>query len=113
MEIEQGELWELLPGSAGGRTLRRLKGDAYFAELGKRGGEKTRDRYGKEYLREIARRGSEATRKRYHTQPRIVKPWYGGVERRIPYWPPKATKRRRRPLYIRVEVEDTSQDASP
>jgi hypothetical protein len=105
MKIEQRELWELLPGAAGGQELRRRKGRDYFAQLGARGGTTTRDRYGVDYLKELAQRGGEANRQRYHTLPRTVQPWYGGVERRIPYWPPTMTKRRKRPIYIRVELE--------
>jgi hypothetical protein len=106
MQFEQRELRDLLPGATGGRALRRLKGRDYFVKLGERGGRTTRDRYGKEYLKELAHRGGEATRKRYHCQVRTVQPWYGGIERRIPYWPPQSTKRRKRPLYIRIELDD-------
>jgi hypothetical protein len=106
MKIEQRELWELLPGTAGGQALKRQKSPDYFAQLGARGGATTRDRYSVDYLKDLAHRGGEATRKRYHTIPQTIHPWYGGVERRIPYWPPKVTKRRKRPLYIRVELED-------
>jgi hypothetical protein len=106
MKIEQRGLWELLPGAAGGQALKRRKGSDYFAQLGARGGTMTRNRYGAGYLKEIGQRGGEANRKRYHGEPRTVHPWYGGTERRIPYWPPKMTKRRKRPLYVRVDVDD-------
>jgi hypothetical protein len=105
MGVEQKDLWGLLPGVAGGQELRRRKGSAYFAELGQRGGITTRDRYGIDYLKELAHRGGEATRRKYHSQPRTVQPWYGDIERRIPYWPPRATKRRKRPIYVRIELE--------
>jgi hypothetical protein len=111
MGIEQKELWDLMPGAAGGRELARLKGREYFVELGKQGGATTRDRYGTEYLKALAQRGGEANRKRYHTQPRTIHPWYGGTERSIPYWPPRSTKRRKRPVYIRIEMEHEEQDA--
>jgi len=110
MGVEQKDLWELLPGAAGGRELSRLKGRDYFVELGKRGGAATKDRYGSDYLRQLAQRGGEANRKRHHSQPRTVETWYGGTERRIPYWPPTMTKRRKRPLYIYVEIENEEQD---
>jgi hypothetical protein len=110
MGIEQKELWELLPGAAGGRELARRKGREYFVELGQRGGKATRDRYGTDYLKELARRGGEANRKRCHNEPRTVHPWYGGTERRIPYWPPRATKRRKRPIYVRIEIENEEQN---
>jgi len=91
MGVEQKELWELMPGAAGGRELARLKGREYFVELGQQGGTTTRDRYGTEYLKELAQRGGEANRKRYQSQPRTIHPWYGGTERSIPYWPPRST----------------------
>jgi hypothetical protein len=106
MGVEQKDLWELMPGIAGGQELKRQKGSDYFTELGQRGGTTTRDRYGIEYLRELAQRGGEANRRRYHSQPQTIHPWYGGAERRIPYWPPGMTKRRKRPLYIRIEIDE-------
>jgi hypothetical protein len=106
MGVEQKDLWELLPGVAGGRNLSQQKGSDYFSELGRRGGITTRDRYGTDYLKELAHRGGEANSKRYHNQPQTIHPWYGGTERRIPYWPPTATKRRKRPIYIRIELEE-------
>ena len=88
MKLEQMELWELLPGAAGGQALRQRKDHDYFAQLGARGGAATRERYGVDYLKALAQRGGEATRQRYHATPQTMHPWYGGVERRIPYWPP-------------------------
>jgi hypothetical protein len=109
MKLEQRELWELLPGAAGGQELKRRKSRDYFAELGARGGATTRDRYGVDYLKELGQRGGEANRKRYHDEPRTIHPWYGGTERRVPYWPPKRTKRRKRPIYVRVELDEPEQ----
>lgn len=110
MGVEQKELWELMPGAVGGRKLAELKGRQYFVELGKQGGAKTKERYGVEYLKTIAQRGGEATRQRYHTQPRTIHPWYGGAERHIPYWPPRSTKRRKHPIYVRIDMESEAQD---
>jgi hypothetical protein len=110
MGVEQKELWELMPGAPGGRELARPKGRAYFVELGQRGGATTRNRYGTDYLKALAQRGGKATRQRYHNQPRTIHPWYGGTERSIPYWPPRSTKRRKRPVYIRIEIEREEQD---
>lgn len=50
--------------------------------------------------------GGEANRRRLYTIPRTISPWYGGRERRIPYWPPKHTKRRKRPILIRIELDE-------
>src|SRR6476646_8279857 len=108
-EIEQRELRDQLQGVAGGKALRRLKGREYFVELGRRGGKATRDRYGVGYLKELAKRGGDALRRLYHHEPRTIRPWYGGKERVIPYWPPNATRRRKRPIYIRIELEPPSE----
>jgi hypothetical protein len=110
MGVEQKDLWGLLPGAVGGRQLSRQKDSEYFAELGHRGGTATRDRYGRDYLKELAQRGGEANRRRYQSQPQTIHPWYGGAERRIPYWPPNSTKRRKHPIYIRVELEEAGTD---
>jgi hypothetical protein len=106
----QRELRDELPGVAGGKALRRLRGREYFVELGRKGGIATRDRYGMGYLRELARRGGEALRRLYHDEPRTVRPWYGGLERVIPYWPANATKRRKRPIYVRIEIEPPTEE---
>jgi hypothetical protein len=105
MPIEQRELWELLPGAAGGQEVVRQRGRAYFAQIGARGGRATRDRYGVVYLREIAQRGGETTRAKYHHEPRTIYTWYGAKERVVPYWPTKATKRRKHPIYVHIELE--------
>ena|SRR5689334_14969947 len=109
-EAQQRELRDLVPGTAGGKALRRLKGREYFVELGRRGGKTTRDRYGVGYLREIAKRGGEALRRLYHRQPKTIHPWYGGKERVVPYWPAMATTRRKRPIYMRIELEPPSEE---
>jgi len=77
-EAQQRELRDLVPGTAGGKALRRLKGREYFVELGRRGGKTTRDRYGVGYLREIAKRGGEALRRLYHRQPKTIHPGMEG-----------------------------------
>jgi hypothetical protein len=105
MEYEQRDFFELLPGVAGGRALRRLKGDDYFAKLGEKGGAATRDRHGIDHLRKIAQDGAKEARKKKHMTPRTVKQWHGGTERIVPYWPANSTKRRKRPIYVRIELE--------
>jgi hypothetical protein len=108
MEIEQHELRELLPGSAGGRALRRLKGSEYFAKIGSTGGKKTRDRYGVEYLKQLSARGGEATRRKFQEQPQTIHGMYGEVERRIPYKPPNS--RSTKPKYVYIELEPPKDD---
>src|SRR4051812_25128706 len=62
------------------------------------------------YLRRLSERGGEANRRRYHTLPKTIHPWYGGEERRVPFWPPHATKRRQRPVYVRIEIRAPSEE---
>lgn len=48
----------------------------------------------------------EAIRSLTLSDPLIVKPF----EWRVPYWPPRSTKRRKRPLYVYVEMENEEHD---
>jgi hypothetical protein len=105
MNNQQEDLFGLFPGAAGGRTLSRLRGKGYFRQLGQRGGQQTVKNHGTAYMRQLATAGGAANRQRLYTIPRTVRPWYGGRERRIPYWPPKHTKRRKRPILVRIEIE--------
>jgi hypothetical protein len=107
--IIQHDLHGLLPGAAGGRALSRLRGKEYFRTLGQRGGQQTVKNHGTAYMRQLATVGGAANRRRLHTLPRTVHPWYGGRERRIPYWPSKHTQRRKRPILIRIEIEGNIQ----
>src|SRR6476659_2523184 len=90
MDYEQLDFFELLPGVAGVRALRRLKVDEYFAKLGEKGGAATRDRHGIDHLRKIAQDGAKEARKKKDMTPRTVKQWHGGIERMVPYCPPTA-----------------------
>lgn len=107
----QADLFGLLPGAAGGRRLLETRGPEYFRELGRRGGRQTVKRYGKKYMRRLAAAGGAANRRRLYTTPRTVTPWYGGRERRIPYWPPKTAmyRRRTRPIFVAITLEEVAQ----
>ena len=101
----QHSLRELQRGSPGGRALAGLRGPGYFKELGSRGGRTTVRLYGVDHLRQLAAAGAREKRRRLYTWPRTVHPWYGGIERRVPFWPPRSTKRRRRPIFVYIEVQ--------
>lgn len=101
----QHQLSELAPGSPGGRALRERRGVGYFAEIGSRGGRRTVSTYGLLHMRSLAAAGGREKRRRLYSWPRTVRPWYGGLERRVPYGPPKSTKRRKRPVFVRIELE--------
>lgn len=102
----QHSLNELQCGSPGGRALAGLRGPSYFKELGSRGGRSTVRLYGLDHLRQLAAAGGREKRRRLYTWPRTIHPWHGTTERRIPFWPPRSTKRRRRPMFIYIEVCD-------
>jgi hypothetical protein len=102
--IVQHSLFEVQPGSPGGRALADLRGPSYFKEIGSRGGRTTVQRYGIAHIRQLASAGGREKRRRLYTYPRTVHPWYGGIERRVPYWPRYSTKRRKRPIFVHIEV---------
>ena len=83
--MRQRSLNELQRGAAGGRALAEQRGAAY--------------------LRQLAAAGGREKRRRAYAWPRTIRPWYGGVERRVPYWPARSTRRRRRPIFVRIEVQ--------
>lgn len=100
----QHSLDELRPGSPGGRALAGLRGPGYFKELGSRGGRTTVQRHGLAHIRQLAAAGGREKRRRLYTWPRTVYPWHGGIERRVPFWPQHSTKRRKRPIFVYIEV---------
>lgn len=101
----QHDLYELLPGVAGGRQLLRDRGVGYFAEIGRRGGRTTRQRYGLSYLQELASRGGRSKRWRQYSTPATIRAWDGVTYRRVPYWPHQVRGRRRqRPVFVRIEL---------
>jgi hypothetical protein len=101
----QHSLDELRPGSPGGRALAGLRGPGYFKELGSRGGRTTVQRYGLLHFRQLAAAGGREKKRRLYTWTKTIIPWHGVIERRIPYWPPRSTTRRRRPIFVYVEVQ--------
>jgi hypothetical protein len=103
--MRQRNLTELCPGSAGGRALAERRGIEYLRQLGSRGGRTTRQRYGVEHLRQLGSRGGREKQRRILTWPMTVTSLYGDVERRVPYWPRRSTARRKRPVFVRIEVQ--------
>lgn len=103
--VHQHQLHELAPGSSGGRKLASERGQTYFHEIGSRGGKTTLSRHGMVHLRQIASAGGRERCRRLYTMAATIRPWYGGVERRVPFWPPRSTKRRHRPMFVYIELE--------
>lgn len=104
--MQQSKLTDLLPGSAGGRRLVDLRGRDHFVQLGASGGRSTARRYGVAYMRQLGASGGRAKRRRQYTTPATIRSWDGVIYRRIPYWPHQVRRRRRRrPEFIRVELD--------
>lgn len=105
--IVQHVLYDLLPGSAGGRAIRDSRGASYFPSLGASGGLQTVKRYGTAYMRQLGRRGTLEARRRRNL-PRTIHYLDGDdlVESRlVPWWPHQPRRRRRkRPVLVEIEV---------
>jgi hypothetical protein len=100
----QLNFYHLLPGSAGGRALRDLRGSEYFSELARNAAA----RRTREERQAIHQKGVSERRRRLYTIPRTVvheEVGYRITERVVPWWPHWATKRRKRPIYVRIEIE--------
>src|SRR6266545_6262584 len=101
----QRDFFGLLPGAAGGRALRALKGNDYFAELA-RTAATNRSRQERE---EIRRKSASERRRRLYTIPRTVRFIELDelvTERIVPWWPhQKNRQRRKRPVFVRIELE--------
>jgi hypothetical protein len=101
----QRDFFGLLPGAAGGRALRALKGSDYFAELAR----KSVAKHPEGHMRELGKRGAVERRRRLYHTPRMVR--YIELdelvtERIVPWWPhQKNRQRRKRPVFVRIELE--------
>jgi hypothetical protein len=101
-EYVQLDFFNLLPGFAGGRSLYKQRGPEHFRQLAYASANRP------EYARKQAARNAALTRlRRLYTVPR-TEVWEGHgmrlVERVIPWWPHWATRRRKRPIYVRIEL---------
>jgi hypothetical protein len=106
-EYYQLDFFHLLPGSAGGRALRNLRGSEYFAELARNAAAKR----SKEERQAIHKKAVKERLRRLYTIPRTVTSLEIGyqrawrvTERVIPYWPDRATRRRQKPVFVRIEL---------
>jgi hypothetical protein len=101
----QLDFFGLLPGAAGGRALRALKGNGYFAELARTAATNR----SKEERQEISQKSQNEHRRRLYHIPRTV--CYLELdemvtERIVPWWPhQKNRQRRKRPVFVRIELE--------
>src|SRR5689334_10016073 len=101
----QLDFFGLLPGAAGGRALRALKSNNYFAELARRADTRRTDAQ----RQAIAQRSAYERRRRLYHIPRTVQYYELDelvTERIVPWWPhQKNRQRRKRPVFIRIELE--------
>jgi len=99
----QEDFFHLLPGYAGGKALLIQRGPEHFRQLAWASAQRP-----EEERKQAARRGAMTRLRKLYTVPRTeVFEGYGMrlVERVVPWWPHWATKRRRRPIYVRIELE--------
>ena len=104
-EYVQLDFFGLLPGAAGGRALRAIKGADYFAELARAAAQHRTD----EQRQEISRKSMSERRRRLYHIPRTVQ--YLELDERVterivPWWPHhKNRQHRKRPVFVRIELE--------
>jgi hypothetical protein len=102
----QTDFFDLLPGFAGGRSLVKQRGPEYFRTLAYISANRP------ESERKRSAQEAALTRlRRLFTVPRTeVYEGHGMrlVERIVPWFPHWATKRRKRPIYVRIEIECTN-----
>jgi hypothetical protein len=102
-EYIQLDFYHLLPGSAGGRALRDLRGSEYFSELAKNAAAKKT----KEERQAIHKKGVKERLRRLYSIPRteVYKELEDLVtERVVPWFPHWSTRRRKRPIFVRIEL---------
>jgi hypothetical protein len=100
----QEDFFHLLPGFAGGRALRDVRGAAHFRHLAWLSAGRP------EHERKQAARNASITRlRRLYTVPRTVQFLELDelvTERIVPWWPhQKNRQRRKRPVFVRIELE--------
>lgn len=104
-EYVQLSFFSLLPGSAGGRALRTLRGNDYFATIAQTAAQNRTAQQRQEQARKSAQ---ERQRRRYFS-PRTVcyiEAGFRVVERVVPWWPHQPNRqRRKRPIFVRIEIE--------
>jgi hypothetical protein len=110
-EYIQLDFFHLLPGSAGGRALRALKGNDYFAELARSAAAQR----SKEERQTLAGKSACERRRRLYTIPRTVRYVEVGflvTERIVPWWPHQRNRqRRKRPVFVHIELERVPMEA--
>ena len=101
----QLDFFHLLPGSAGGRALRSLRGNGYFAGLARTAAANRSP----EERQELSRKRACTRRRRLYSLPRTVRFMEAGciiTERIVPYWPhQKNRQRRKRPIFVHIELD--------
>lgn len=107
--MRQRNLDELAHGAAGGSALRDGRPAGYMQAIGAAGGRSTLYRYGIGHMRAIGAAGGRAKRQRQYTTPATIRAWDGRKFRRIPYWPASG-RRRKRPIWVRIELTGESSD---
>ena len=104
-EYVQLSFFSLLPGSAGGRALRALRGNDYFASLAHTAAHNRTA----QQRQELALKSAQERQRRLYSSPRTVSYIEAGflvIERVVPWWPHQPNRqRRKRPVLVRIEIE--------
>jgi len=102
-EYIQLDFFDFLPGFAGGRSLYKQRGPEHFRQMAWASAQRPEVE-----RKQAAQRGAVTRLRRLYIVPRTEV--YQGhgirlVERVVPWWPHWATRRRKRPIYVRIEIE--------
>src|SRR5690349_7259394 len=99
----QLDFFDLLPGYAGGRSLLLKRGPEHFRQMAYISASRT-----EEERKRSAQEAALTRLRRLYTVPR-TEIWEGHgmrlVERVVPWFPHWATKRRKKPIYVRIVLE--------
>lgn len=104
-EYVQLSFFSLLPGSAGGRALRALCSEDYFATLAHTAAQ---NRTAQERQELAVKSAKERQRRRYYSPHTVsyIEAGFRVVERVVPWWPHQPNRqRRKRPIFVRIEIE--------
>jgi hypothetical protein len=103
-QYRQIDFFHLLPGSAGGRSLRDRRGSEYFSDPAKNAAA----RKTKKERQAIHQKGVKERLRRLYTIPRTEiyeELGYLVTERIVPWWPhQRGRQKRKRPIFVRIEL---------
>lgn len=112
----QHTLDECLPGSPGGRALKRRRGRAHFSQIGRRGGSTTAERYGRDHFVRAGKRSAEVRRTKKFKGPYVRRNRFSIltiVERIVPWWPHQPARQRNRKYPLLIVTDAHTEEVAP